>query len=175
MKSQQAIESQAKTSPATPISAEAEKLFEKMKELTQAISRRAYEFFEARGREIGHELEDWFRAESELLRRVPVEIEESNEKLTVRAEVPGLSANDIQVCAEPHRLILSSKIEPPAEQKAEKIIYNERCPNGFCRTLDLHAEIDTAKTTATLKNGILEIALPKVPVSKALQIEVKAG
>ena len=39
-----------------------------MQEVQLAIARRAYELFEARGREHGHDWEDWFRAESELLR-----------------------------------------------------------------------------------------------------------
>jgi HSP20 family protein len=175
MQSQQALESQGKPPSTSPIFVEAEKLLEQMKEFSQAISRRAYEFFETRGREIGHELEDWFRAESELLRRIPVEIQESDEQLTARAEVPGFSASEIKVSVEPRRLSISGKIEPAAEQKAEKLIYTERRPNGFCRTLDLPAEVDPAQAAATLKNGILELTLPKAAVSKAVRVEVKSA
>ena len=70
MKSQQAIQTTKQQTPASPIFVEAEKLFEQMKEFSQLVGRRAYEFFEARGREFGHDLEDWFRAESELMRGV---------------------------------------------------------------------------------------------------------
>ena len=67
-----------------PLFVEAEKLLDQMRELSQSIGRRAYEFFETRGREFGHDMEDWFRAESELLRRVPVAISETDKQLTVR-------------------------------------------------------------------------------------------
>jgi HSP20 family protein len=174
MQSQQALESKEKIPSTSPIFVEAEKLLEQMKELSQAISRRAYEFFETRGRQIGRELEDWFRAESELLRRVPVEIRQSDNQLTVRAEVPGFSASDVQVSVEPRRLIISGKIEPAAEPAAGEIIYTERCPNSFCRTLDLPTEIDPAQAAATLRNGLLELTLPKVAAGKIVQIEVKS-
>ncbi len=82
----QQLEKPAAASPAgKPLFVEAEQLFEQMKELTQNIAQRAYDFFEARGREFGREFDDWFRAESEVLRRVPVEIKEVGDKLTVRA------------------------------------------------------------------------------------------
>ncbi len=72
MKSQQCIHPTKRQAPASPIFVDAEKLFERMKEFSQSVARRAYEYFEARGREFGHDLEDWFHAESELMRRVPV-------------------------------------------------------------------------------------------------------
>lgn len=175
MQSQQALESKEKTAPTNPIFVEAEKLLDQMKEFSQAISQRAYDFFETRGRELGHELEDWFRAESELLRHVPVEIEESDKHLTVRAETPGFSADDIKVSIEPRRLVISGKIEPTAEPKAEQTVYTERRPNGFCRTLNLPAEVDPAQAAATLKNGLLELMLPKAAESKVIQVEVKSA
>jgi HSP20 family protein len=144
-----------------------------MKELSQSIARRAYDFFETRGRELGHELEDWLRAESEVLRPVPVELTESDEQLTVRAEVPGFSATEIQVSVEPERLALSGKSERTAEQKTGQMVYTERRSNQFCRTLDLPARVDPAKATATLKDGILELAMPKAAQSQDVRVEVK--
>jgi hypothetical protein len=73
MKSQQGIQPTKRQAPSSPTFVEAEKLFERMKEFSQSVARRTYEYFEARGRQFGHDLEDWFRAESELMRRVPVE------------------------------------------------------------------------------------------------------
>ncbi len=109
MQSKQELQSTQKNSPSIPIFVEAEKLFEQMKDFSQSVARRAYDFFELRGRELGHELEDWFRAESEMLRPVPVEITENNEQITVRAEVPGVSAHEIKVSVEPEHLIISGR------------------------------------------------------------------
>src|SRR5262249_19916182 len=76
MKPQQGIQPTKQQAPASPIFVEAEKLFEQMKEFSQSVERRAYEYFEARGREFGHDLEDLVRAESGLMRRVPLEVKE---------------------------------------------------------------------------------------------------
>src|SRR5581483_9097828 len=171
MQSKQELQSTQKNSPSSPIFVEAEKLFEQMKDFSQSVARRAYDFFELRGRELGHELEDWFRAESEMQRPVPVEITENNEQITVRAEVPGVSAHEIKVSVEPEHLIISGR----SEQKTEETVYSDRRSRQFCRRLALPAQVDPAKVTATLKDGVLELTLAKAAVSEAVNVEVKTA
>jgi HSP20 family protein len=173
MKSQQGIQPTKQKAPDSPIFVEAEKLFEQMKEFSQSVARRAYEYFEARGREFGHDLEDWFRAESELMRRVPVEIKEADGQITVRAEVPGFTANEIKVSVEPQRLVINGKSEKTTEEKKEQTFLSEFRSNQFCRELRLPSEVDPAKTAAVLKDGVLELAFAKAPESKAVAVEVK--
>ena len=67
-------------------------VFDRIQQTYDSIARRAFEIFDNNGRWLGHDLEDWFRAESELLHPVHLEIAESDDNLTVRAEVPGTSA-----------------------------------------------------------------------------------
>src|SRR5262245_6353995 len=148
MKSQQAIQPAKQQAPESPIFVEAEKLLEQMKEFSQSVARRAYDYFESRGREFGHELEDWFRAESELMRRVPVEIKEVNGGIIVRAEVPGFAPNEIKVSVEPQRLVISGKAEKTAEEKNEQTLLSEFRSNQFCREIRLPAEVEAEKTTA---------------------------
>jgi HSP20 family protein len=172
MKSQQGIQPTKQQPPASPVFVEAEKLFEQMKEFSQSVARRAYEYFEARGREFGHDLEDWFRAESELMRRVPVEVKEVDGQIAVRAEVPGFAANEIKISVEPQRLVISGKSEKTAEKK-EQTLLSEFRSNQFCRELRLPAEVEPDKTTAVLKHGILELAFAKASESKPVSVEVK--
>ena len=173
MKTQEALEK--KSSPASPIHVEAEKLVKQIEKLTQSVAKRAYGFFEERGHRLGNELEDWFRAEAELLRPVPVEMKEDEKQFMVRAETPGFKANEIRISAEPERLIIEGKTEEITEEKSEKIVFSERRSNQFCRSLRLSAEIEPAKVTTTLKDGVLEITLPKAPTQQAVGVEVKAG
>jgi HSP20 family protein len=173
MQSQQSIQTTKHQTPAGPIFVEAEKLFEQMKEFSQSVARRAFEYFEARGREFGHDLEDWFRAESELMRRVPVEVKEADGRITVRAEVPGFAADEIKVSVEPKRLVISGKSEKTTEETKEQTLISEFRSNQFCRELRLPAEVEPDKTTAALKDGVLEIAFAKADVSKAVAVEVK--
>jgi HSP20 family protein len=173
MKSQQAIQTTKQQAPDSPIFVEAEKLFEQMKEFSQTVARRAYEYFEARGREFGHDLEDWFRAESELMRRVPVEIKEADGQITVRAEVPGFAADEIKVSVEPQRLVISGKSEEMTEEKKEQTLLSEFRSNQFCRELRLPGEVEPGKTTAVLKDGVLELVFAKAAGGKAVDVEVK--
>ena len=174
MKSQQGIQTTKQQAPAGPIFVEAEKLFEQVKEFSQSVARRAYQYFEARGREFGHELEDWFRAETELMRRVPVEIKEADGQITVRAEVPGFAADEIKVSVEPQRLVISGKSEKTTEEEEEQTLLSEFRSNQFCRELRLPAEVEPDKTTAVLKDGVLELAFAKAAESKAVDVEVKS-
>ena len=78
-------------------------IFNRMEELHHAIARRAFEIFEGKGRWPGRELDDWLRAESELLHPMHLELMESDNHVTVRAEVPGFSAKELEINVEPRR------------------------------------------------------------------------
>jgi HSP20 family protein len=149
-------------------------LLERFNNLSEQISRRAYEIFEGKGRTFGQDLEDWFRAESEILHPVHVRVVEKDDALSVEAEVPGFSTKDLEISLEPRRLTISGRKETKEEQKKGKTIYQEQCSEHLLRVIDLPSEIDSAKATATLKNGILEINVPKTGKAATTRVEVKA-
>src|ERR1035441_3664723 len=93
---------------------------QRMQQVYDTLARRAYELFESRGRQDGQDLEDWFRAESELLNAMPVEITEADDRVIVRAEMPGLSDQDIEVRVAPHRLIITGKREQIRDHEKRK-------------------------------------------------------
>jgi HSP20 family protein len=140
----------------------------------QAIARRAFELFEGNGRGFGHDAEDWFNAESELLHPTHLTLAESDGSFTVQAEVPGFSAKDLEVSVEPQRLTIAGKRETSKEEKDKKILYTERCANQILRVMDLPTEVDTGKVEATLKEGLLELTLPKKAQSKKSKAKKKA-
>jgi HSP20 family protein len=150
-------------------------LFEHVRELSNAIASRAFEIFESRGRALGRDLEDWLRAESEILHPVHLDIAESGDALTVHAEVPGFSAKELEVGVDPQRLTISGKRITSKEHTSKKTIYTERCSNQIYRAIDLPGEVDTSKVTATLKNGVLEVSMPKAAKGQKVQIEEKAA
>ena len=79
------------------------------KEVYARVARRAYELFEDRGCNSGHEWQDWFQAESELLRPVPIEIAEERDKIIVRASVLGFDAAELKAAVEPLLLTIRHK------------------------------------------------------------------
>jgi HSP20 family protein len=174
MEKQSAITQQEKEAVSVK-SLPASDLFERVRELSNTIAHRAFELFDGRGRAYGHDLEDWFRAESEILHPVHIDLAESADAFTVRAEVPGFSAKELEIGVEPNRLTISGKRESSEEHKSEKTIYSEQCSKQIYRAIDLPAEVDTSKVTATLKHGVLELSMPKAAKAKKVQITEKTG
>jgi HSP20 family protein len=150
-------------------------LFDRIQELSNSIAHRAFEIFENRGRALGRDLEDWLRAESEILHPVHLDVAESGDAFTVRAEVPGFSAKELEVGVEPHRLTISGERETSKEHTSKKTIYTERCSNQIYRAINLPGEVDTSKVTARLKNGVLELSMPKAAKAQKVEIKEKAS
>ena len=174
MQSQTALERQSEASSNRPLFVEAEKLLDRMQELSQSIGRRAYEFFEARDGVIGHALEDWLQAESELLLPVPVEVNATDKQFCARVEMPGFKADEIKVSVEPNRLIISGEAANKAEQETEQAVYKNRRSRQFCRAIELPFEVDPRRSAATLKDGVLELTVDKAAGEAAVTVEVKA-
>lgn len=155
------------------ISTDGESFFELFKNTTEAIGQRAFELFEKRGRQFGYAIEDWLRAESELVRRVPVAIKEVNGNLEIRAEVPGFKAEEIKVCVEPRRLTISGEMQESTEKGDEKTLYSEWRSQKMFRAFDLPLKVKTTDTKAMLKDGVLSLTLPKAEVLPPQEIPVK--
>jgi HSP20 family molecular chaperone IbpA len=96
-----------------------------VQKLQLAIARRAHELFEARGREHGHDLDDWLQARSELLCPVSIGMSESKDRVSVRANVAGFDPDEIEVSVEPGRITImgrkkerTGKMEPGASERS---------------------------------------------------------
>lgn len=154
---------------------EGETLSDRIRCTYDTIARRAFEIFEREGRHFGHELENWFMAEHELLHPVHVTVKELDGKLDVRAEVPGFEAKELEVSLEPTRLTISGKKEATEEGKKGKTIYEESCSKEILRIVDLPVAVEVGKAEAKLNNGVLEVMAPKAKEMKATAIEVKVA
>lgn len=153
-----------------------ERLAEGINKTFQAITQRAYEIFEGNGHRIGHELEDWFKAEMDLLHPVHVNIAESGDNLEVKAEVPGFTEKELEVSVEPSRLTISGKRKTETKkEKQGKTVYSEFCSDQILRVVDLPASVDAGKATATLKNGVLQLMMPKAVSAKTVEIKSKVA
>src|SRR5215469_17609850 len=83
----------------------------RFQELRHAIAKRAYDMFASRGFTHGHDLRDWFLAETELVRPISIEMSETETELTVKASLPGFAEKDIDVRVEPRRLFITGERE----------------------------------------------------------------
>ena len=154
---------------------EAENVFDRFQQAYDSIAKRAFEIFDNNGRWFGNDLSDWLQAESEIFHPVHLEIADTDEALTVRAEVPGFTAKELDIRVEGNRLTIAGKHESSEESKRGKTIYSERCAKEILRSVELPTEVDGTKVNATLKDGVLNLELPKAPHAKSVKIEPKAA
>lgn len=150
-------------------------IFRRFESVYDAIARRAFQIFESNGSVFGRDLDDWLKAEAELLHPVHVRVSDADGAVTVEAEVPGFDAKDLEISLEPQRLTIRGKRETKEEKTKGTAVYREQCSNQILRVIDLPAEVDASKAAATLKNGVLELQVPKGAKSKVTRIGVKAA
>ena len=104
----------------------------------------------------------------------PLNISEDDSNLYVRAELPGVDPNDIEMTTKENNLILKGERKIAAE--GEKVSYHrrERDAGKFRRIISLPTQVDADKVTAVCKNGVLTVTLPKSAEAKPRQITVKS-
>jgi HSP20 family molecular chaperone IbpA len=163
MKAKKLSQSQQSDSPtALLIPRNADDLRWEMQTVQLAITRRAYELFEARGPEHGHDWEDWFRAESEILSPVSVSISETDDWISVRVNVFGFEANELRVGIEPRRItILGNKVASVTESEVGKAEYIDLHPHQILKLVDLATDVMPEMSVVELQAGLLKFELPK--------------
>ena len=105
----------------------------------------------------------------------PVDIFERPDHLVIRAEVPGVLMEDMDVRIENGVLTLHGERKQDTDVKEENAHRMERVYGAFTRSFSLPTTVDGAKVAATYKDGVLEVTVPKVETAKPKRIEIKAA
>lgn len=105
--------------------------------------------------------------------KVPkVDIVDNEDKILVRAELPGVDKNDLDVSVTENTVTIKG-VSGRKEEKEEGDYYRCEIEKGeFRRMLQLPAETDADKATATFENGVLELTIPKIEPPKPKTIEI---
>lgn len=98
---------------------------------------------------------------------MPVEIDEKEKEYCVKAELPGVKKEDLDIDLEKNRLTISAKKEEESKEDTKAFRKSEFKYGEFSRTVYFPDEIDIDKTTAKLEHGILRIEAPKLNAEKA--------
>src|SRR5215471_16063843 len=138
-----------------PIFAELAKRFD-------SVRRRAFELFETRGRGDGNDLEDWLKAEREMLGSCPSELKDTGNAFETQIALPGFDAKDVQVTASEDELIVRAGSKKETKSESDNVLWTEFSSCDIYRRIPLPSSVDAEKTTASLENGILQITAPKV-------------
>jgi HSP20 family protein len=104
-----------------------------------------------------------------------VEVADTKEAVVVRVQVPGVAKDNLHVDINDHSLTLRGEMKEE-EKKEEKNYYRQEIRYGaFARTIPLPVAVKVDQATAQLKDGLLEVTLPKSEVAKAKEIPIKTS
>ena len=115
---------------------------------------------------------EWFTARGEWSPRL--DVSETKDAVVVKAETPGIDQQDIGVLLERDLLTIKREKKQEKEEKDEQYYRVERAYGSFMRTVRLPAPVEPSKVTATFKNGLLTVTLPKASGAAGTTIPVKA-
>jgi HSP20 family protein len=102
----------------------------------------------------------------------PVDIYETDDALVLKAELPGVSKDEVSIEVHQNTLILRGQRKHETEVKEEHYHRVERAYGTFQRSFVLPAMVDQEKVQATFKDGILELHLPKSEAAKPKRIAI---
>ena len=96
-----------------------------------------------------------------------------NHELVIKAELPDMSKDDIEITVENNTLTLRGEKKMDSAMKDECCHRIERTYGTFSRTFSLPTTVDTSKVSADYKNGVLTVKLPVREEAKPKQIQVQ--
>ncbi|MBN1226646.1 MAG: Hsp20/alpha crystallin family protein [Deltaproteobacteria bacterium] len=102
-------------------------------------------------------------------------ITEDKNNYYIRAELPGLKADDIEISVTGDSLSISGERNLPVEEEKAQYHRREMEQGKFSRIVSLPSQVDTGKAEANCADGILTVVLPKAEASKPKQITVEAS
>ena len=101
-----------------------------------------------------------------------IDVYDSDNELMVKADIPGLKKEDIDVSIHDDILTIKGEKKIENEVREENCFRSERFYGSFNRSIELPSEVEWDKATATYKNGVLELKLPKKEEAKIRRITV---
>ena len=104
-----------------------------------------------------------------------INVSEDAESVYVRAELPGIEADDLEITMENDTLTISGERKPAAADESVSYHRREREWGAFRRSLALQTRVDSAKVQARYTDGILTVILPKAAEARPKQITIQAG
>lgn len=100
---------------------------------------------------------------------------ETDDGYVLKLDVPGVAPSDIEISVEGDTVYVSGERKAESEEKKENYVRRERTVGKFSRTVTLPYQIDNDKVAAKVRDGVLELRLPKRDADKPKRISVKAA
>lgn len=108
-------------------------------------------------------------------REPAVDVFEREGSVVIKAEMPGIEPDKIEVTISDGQLRISGERKEETEVKEENYYRSERSYGRIFRSLPLPEGCDTEAVKATVTHGVLEVVIPKVKQAVAKKVEIKSG
>lgn len=116
------------------------------------------------------DMEEW----PELTMTQGLNVYEENDKVVVKAAVPGITEDKLEITYEDGVLNIKGSVEETEEEKKKKkVVYRKQMVSSVNYTTYLPRAVDTEKMEASVKDGVVTITAPIAPEAKAKRISVK--
>src|SRR3989304_805267 len=102
-----------------------------------------------------------------------IDVLDQDDRIIVKAEVPGINKDDLEVTLSNNTLTIHGKTEKKTEEKKGEYVHREISTGEISRTIVLPSDVDESKVKATFKDGLLELTLPKVQKSTRTKISIQ--
>lgn len=102
-----------------------------------------------------------------------VDISETEDKLLIKAELPGLETQDVNVSISGDLLTIKGEKKKEKEEKGEHHYYMERYSGSFERSFRIPVNVKSDQVEAVFDKGVLKVTLPKVEEARKKEIEIK--
>jgi HSP20 family protein len=126
-------------------------------------------------REEGSPLALWRENRSLSLARCPsIDLIDEKDHFTVKVEVPGMTKDELDITVKGNLLTIKGETKKEATEEKKDYYSREIAYGGFSRSITLPEEVVSEKVNAKLKDGVLELTLPKVSIPAEQHVKVEA-
>jgi HSP20 family protein len=105
----------------------------------------------------------------------PMDVVETDDHLVLRADLPGLDRDDVNLEVKDGALTISGERKAEHEERTDGFYRVERAFGGFSRSMSLPEHVDAERITANFENGVLEVRIPKPEERKPHRVTIGAG
>lgn len=115
----------------------------------------------------------WRFETADMAPRIKIDLTEADDSYAVKAEIPGVSKEDIDVRIDGSQVTISAELKSEkTEKEGDRVLRQERQQGYASRTFTLACPVDDAKADAVYKNGILELKLPKKAATSTKRLTI---
>lgn len=106
---------------------------------------------------------------------IPLDVTRKDDDVIVKASLPGVKKEDVDVTIEDNVLTIRAKIDEESEQESSGYLLKERRTGSFYRAVRLPESVDSEKAASAYGDGVLTITLPKLEEKKARKLSITAA